>query len=222
MARKASGLSEGLRTTPTQRTTKEKTYLFSIIDLKRVEGSSALIGEPHQPVPFEFHLGTRATPAELSRPNRHSGRRALVETELPRSVGAAALPIIPVAEGPATYQAQPLENSEAARSSVPRLPVGEAPVSAAGVASSTEKVPGSRSAARTATLTSPSQTIPALRSKARTATLTPPSKTITTPGSSLRTGTLTPPSQTVPAQRSTRREATLTPPLQTRERLGRP
>jgi hypothetical protein len=38
---------------PTQRTTKEKTYLvFNDIDLKRVEGSSALIGEHISPTPF--------------------------------------------------------------------------------------------------------------------------------------------------------------------------
>src|SRR6266851_9844766 len=148
--------------------------------------------------------------------------RVLVETELPRSVAAAALPIIPFAEGPAAYQSIPLENSEVERGSVPGSPVGEAPVSAAGVTSSTEKVSVLRSAARRAIRTSPAQAVPAPRSKARTATLTPPSKIITTPGSSLRKGTLTPPSQTVPAQRSTGREATLTPPLQTRERLGRP
>jgi hypothetical protein len=36
MVRKASGLSEGLRTTPTQRTTKEKDFfVFNDIDLKR-------------------------------------------------------------------------------------------------------------------------------------------------------------------------------------------
>jgi len=67
--------------------------------------------------------------------------RALVETEFPRSVTATALPIVPFAQGPTAYQAPPLENSEAARSSVPGSPVGEAPMSAAGVASSTEKVP---------------------------------------------------------------------------------
>ncbi len=133
--------------------------------------------------------------------------RALVETEFPRSVTATALPIVPFAQGPTAYQAPPLENSEAARSSVPGSPVGEAPMSAAGVASSTEKVPVLGSAAPTATLTPPAQAVPALRSKGRT----------------VRTGTLTPPSQTVPAQRSTTgREATLIPPLPTRERPGRP
>src|SRR5438034_7470409 len=90
--------------------------------------------------------------------------RALVETEFPRSVTAAALPIVPFAQGPAVYQALPLENGEAARSSVPGSPVGEAPVSAAGVASSTEKIPVLRSAAPTATLTPPAQAVPALRS----------------------------------------------------------
>jgi hypothetical protein len=41
-------------------------YLFVLndIDMKRTEGSSALIGEPHQPAPFEFHLG-----AAQRRPN---------------------------------------------------------------------------------------------------------------------------------------------------------
>jgi len=58
MTRKASGLSNGLRTTPAQRTGKKDFLVFNDIDLKRVEGSSALIGEPHQPVPFEFHFGT--------------------------------------------------------------------------------------------------------------------------------------------------------------------
>jgi hypothetical protein len=149
--------------------------------------------------------------------------RAQVETESPRSVTAAALPIVPFAQGPAAYPAPPLENSEAVRSSVPGSPVGEAPVSAAGVASSTEKVPVLGSAAPTATLTPPAQAVPALRSKGRTATLIPPSKTIAAQRSRVRTGTLTPPSQTVPAQKSTTgREATLTPPLQTRERSGRP
>ena len=137
-------------------------------------------------------------------------------------VAAAALPIIPFAEGPAAYQALPLESSEVERGSVPGSPVGEAPVSAAGVASSTEKVPVLRSAARMAIRTSPRQAVPAPRSKARTAILTPPSKTVTTPGSSPRKGTLTPSSQTVPAQRSTGRAATSTPPLQTPERPGRP
>ena len=109
--------------------------------------------------------------------------RVLVETELPRSVAAAALPIIPFAEGPAAYQSIPLENSEVERGSVPGSPVGEAPVSAAGVTSSTEKVSVLRSAARRAIRTSPAQAVPAPRSKARTATLTPPSKIITTRGS---------------------------------------
>ncbi len=154
--------------------------------------------------------------------SRNDTRRALVETELPRSVTAAALPIVPFAEGPAAYQALPLETREAARSSVPGSPVGEAPLSAVGVASSTDKVPVLRSAAPTATLTPPAQTVRALRSKARTATLIPPSKTIAALRARVRTGTLTPPSQTVPAPRSTGREATLTPPLQTRERPGRP
>ena len=46
MARESLGFVGGLRTTPTQRTTKEKTYfVFNDIDLKRVQGSSALIGE---------------------------------------------------------------------------------------------------------------------------------------------------------------------------------
>ena len=149
--------------------------------------------------------------------------RALVETEFPRSVTATALPIVPFAQGPTAYQAPPLENSEAARSSVPGSPVGEAPMSAAGVASSTEKVPVLGSAAPTATLTPPAQAVPALRSKGRTATLIPPTKTTAARRSRVRTGTLTPPSQTVPAQRSTtRREATLIPPLPTRERPGRP
>src|SRR6266404_8069324 len=66
--------------------------------------------------------------------------RSLVEAELPRPVTAAALSMVPFAQGAAAYQAPPLENSEAARSSLPRSPVGEVPVSAAGVASSTEKV----------------------------------------------------------------------------------
>src|SRR5713101_6934208 len=35
----------------------------------------------------------------------HNDTRALVETELPRSVTAAALPIVPFAQGPAAYQA---------------------------------------------------------------------------------------------------------------------
>lgn len=149
--------------------------------------------------------------------------RALVETEFPRSVTATALPIVPFAQGPTAYQAPPLENSEAARSSVPGSPVGEAPMSAAGVASSTEKVPVLGSAAPTATLTPPAQAVPALRSKGRTATLIPPTKTTAAQRSRVRTGTLTPPSQTVPAQRSTTgREATLIPPLPTRERPGRP
>jgi hypothetical protein len=38
---------------PTQRTTKEKTYLvFNDMDLKRVEGSFALIGEHTSSTPF--------------------------------------------------------------------------------------------------------------------------------------------------------------------------
>ena len=46
------GFVGGLRTMPTQRTTKEKTYLvFNDIDLNRVQGSSALIGEHNQPHP---------------------------------------------------------------------------------------------------------------------------------------------------------------------------
>src|SRR5712672_2809984 len=147
--------------------------------------------------------------------------RALVETEFPRSVTATALPIVTFAQGPTAYQA--LENSEAARSSVPGSPVGEAPMSPAGVASSTEKVPVLGSAALTATLPPPAQAVPALRSKGRTATLIPPTKTTAAQRSRVRTGTLTPPSQTVPAQRSTTgREATLIPPLPTRERPGRP
>jgi hypothetical protein len=45
MARKASVLSNGLRTTPTQRTTKEKTYfVFSDIDLERAEARECLFG----------------------------------------------------------------------------------------------------------------------------------------------------------------------------------
>ena len=149
--------------------------------------------------------------------------KALVETELPRSVTAAALPIVPFAQGPAAYQALPLENSEAALSYVPGPPIREAPVSAASVASPTEKVPVSRSAAPTATVTPPAQAVPARRSKGRSATPIPPSKTIAAQRSRMRTGTLTPPSQTVPARRSTTgREATPTPPLQTRERPGRP
>ena len=148
--------------------------------------------------------------------------RSLVEAELPRPVTAAALSMVPFAEGAAAYQAPPLENSEAARSSLPGSPVGEAPVSAAGVASSTEKVLVLRSAAPAATLTPPAQAVPAPRSKRRTATLIPPSKTIAAQRSRMHTGALTRPSQTVPAQRSTGREATLTPPLPTRERSGRP
>jgi len=47
------GFVGGLRTTPTQRTTKEKTYfVFNDIDLKRVRGSSALIGEHTSSTPF--------------------------------------------------------------------------------------------------------------------------------------------------------------------------
>jgi len=47
------GFVGGLRTTPTQRTTKEKTYfVFNDIDLKRVQGSSALIGEHTSSTPF--------------------------------------------------------------------------------------------------------------------------------------------------------------------------
>ncbi len=39
--------------TPTQRTTKAKTYfVFNHIDMKRVEGSSALIGEHTSSTPF--------------------------------------------------------------------------------------------------------------------------------------------------------------------------
>jgi hypothetical protein len=148
--------------------------------------------------------------------------RSLVEAELPRPVTAAALSMVPFAEDAAAYQAPPLENSEAARSSLPGSPVGEAPVSAAGVASSTEKVLVLRSAAPAATLTPPAQAVPAPRSKRRTATLIPPSKTIAAQRSRMHTGALTRPSQTVPAQRSTGREATLTPPLPTRERSGRP
>lgn len=143
--------------------------------------------------------------------------QALVETELPRSATAAALPIVRFAQGPAAYQALPLENSEAAWSSVPGSPVGEAPANAAGVTSPTDKVPVLRSAAPTATLTPPAQAVPALRSKGRTTAPISPSKTIAALRLRMRTGTLTPPSQTVPAQRSTGREATLTPPLQTRE-----
>ena len=147
--------------------------------------------------------------------------RSLVEAELPRPVAAAALAMVPFAQGPAAYLAPPLENSEAARSSLPRSPVGEAPVSAAGVASSTEKVLVLRSAAPAATLAPPAQAVPAPRSKRRTATLIPPSKTIAAQRSRMHTGALTQPSQTVPAQRSTGREATLSP-LPTRERSGRP
>src|SRR5229473_6371311 len=67
------GFVGGLRTTPTQRTTKEKTYfVFNDIDLKRVEGSSALIGEHTSSTPFQISPWRRATAAELSRPNRHS------------------------------------------------------------------------------------------------------------------------------------------------------
>ena len=33
-------------------------FVFNDIDLKRVEGSSALIGERTSSTPFEFHLGT--------------------------------------------------------------------------------------------------------------------------------------------------------------------
>ncbi len=59
------GFVGGLRTTPTQRTTKAKTYfVFNDIDLKRVEGSSALIGEHTSSTPFRFHLG-----AAQRRPN---------------------------------------------------------------------------------------------------------------------------------------------------------
>jgi hypothetical protein len=147
--------------------------------------------------------------------------RSLVEAELPRPVAAAALPMVPFAQGPAAYLAPPLENSEAARSSVPGSPVGEAPVSDVGVASSTEKVLVLRSAAPAATLAPPAQAVPAPRSKRRTATLIPPSKTIAAQRSRMHTGALTQPSQTVPAQRSTGREATLSP-LPTRERSGRP
>ncbi len=47
------GFVGGLRTTPTQRTTKEKTYfVFNDIDLKRVQGSSALIGAHTSSTPF--------------------------------------------------------------------------------------------------------------------------------------------------------------------------
>src|SRR5713101_3132775 len=148
--------------------------------------------------------------------------RAPVETEFPRSITAAALPIVPFAQGSAAYQAPPLENSEAARSSVPGSPVGEAPVSAAGVGWSTEKVPVLRSAVPTTTLTPSAQAAPALRSKGRTATLNPPSKTTAARRSRMHARTVIPPSQTVLAQRSTGREGTLTPPLPTRERSGRP
>ena len=45
---------------PTQRATKEKTYfVFNDIDLKRAEGSSALIGEQSSSTPFKFHLAPR-------------------------------------------------------------------------------------------------------------------------------------------------------------------
>src|SRR6266566_1449046 len=101
--------------------------------------------------------------------------RVLVETELPRPVTAAALPIVPFAQGPAAYQAPQL-----ARSSVPAPPVGE-------VASSTEKVPVLRSAAATATRTPLAQAGPALRSKRRAATLISPSKTIAAQRSRMRT-----------------------------------
>ena len=100
--------------------------------------------------------------------------RALVETEFPRSVTATALPIVSFAQGPTAYQAPPLENSEAARSSVPGSPVGEEPMSAAGVASSTEKVPVLGSAAPTATLTPPAQAVTARRGCLRAARLRAP------------------------------------------------
>jgi hypothetical protein len=142
---------------------------------------------------------TKSSRSGVFQRSRNEARQALVETELPHSVAGAGLPF---AQGQAAYRALPLENSEAAWISVPRSPVGEAPVSAGGVAASTEKVPVLRSAARTATHTPPARSLPALRSKA-TATLIPPSKTIAAQRSSVRTGTHT-------------------PPLQTRERPGRP
>src|SRR6266849_3089264 len=83
MARESLGFVGGLRTTPTQRTTREKTYfVFNDIDLKRVEGSSALIGEHTSSTPFQISPWRRATAAELSRPNRHSSGRWLAETAL--------------------------------------------------------------------------------------------------------------------------------------------
>ncbi len=145
----------------------------------------------------------KSTRSGVFQHSRNDARQALVETELPRSVAAAALPIVPFAQGQAAYRALPLEDSEAAWIFAPRSPVGEAPVSAGGVAASTEKkVPVSRSATRSATRTPPARSLPALRSKA-TATIIPPPKTIAALRSSVRTGTLT-------------------PPLQTRERPGRP
>jgi hypothetical protein len=51
------------------------------MDMKRVEGSSALIGEHTSSTPFQISPWRRATPAELSRPNRHSIDHIFIELE---------------------------------------------------------------------------------------------------------------------------------------------
>src|SRR5260370_33796885 len=71
MARRASGfvarVADGDNTAHQLR---EYLFVFRDIDMKRVEGSSALIRRAHQLHPLGISPWRRARPTELSRPNR--------------------------------------------------------------------------------------------------------------------------------------------------------
>jgi hypothetical protein len=112
--------------------------------------------------------GTEVRPSSGGLPHPHSDAPPVpAETQLLRSVAAAALPVSPLAQSPAAHEALPPENGDAVRGSVPESLAGETAVSAAGRAPSAGKVPALRSTARKASLTPHTQTTHRLQSRDR-------------------------------------------------------
>jgi hypothetical protein len=103
--------------------------------------------------------GTEVRPSSGGLPPPHSDAPPVpAETQLLRSVAAAALPISPLAQSPAAHEALQQENGDAVRGSVPASPAGETAVSAADGAPSVGKVPALRSTARKASFATHAQT----------------------------------------------------------------
>src|SRR5216683_5928789 len=108
MARRASGFVERVADGDnTAHQLRKYLFVFNDINLKRVEGSSALIRRAHKLHPLGISPWHRATPTELSRPNRRWGRErfrssAMASSRVPAASAAAPLSRMKTAPAPAS------------------------------------------------------------------------------------------------------------------------